>query len=115
MKTKLEIIQKLLLKLKEKQRLKRIRESELLSPEFDFLEIDDDGYLITPYPIIDSVNYTRDKVLAAGIIYGLQKKGEDNTYDGFFTYLEGIDEIKKRVHRKNKELVNEKKERKIVW
>lgn len=113
MKEKLDEIQEKLSRLKEKERERRIKESKLLSPEFDFLEIDDDGYLINPYPIIGSFNYTRDKVIAAGIVNGLRKMKDSNGEYGYLPYYEGRNEINERVHRKpiysEERLLKEKK------
>ncbi len=113
MKEILKEMRKKLLDLKEEQRLKRIKESELLSPDFDFLKIDNDGYLVHPYLIIGSLHYTRDKVIAAGIVNGLRKMKDSNGEYGHLPFLEGRNEINERVYRKpiysEKQLLKEKK------
>lgn len=59
----------------------RIQESELLSPEYDYLKINKRGLLKKKYPIPNSMSYTRDKVAAASFnnmrIYIEEHPGSD--------------------------------------
>jgi len=48
----------------------RLLESELLSPEFDYLEIDERGLLKKPFLVPETGSYTFDKVYAASVIKG---------------------------------------------
>ena len=78
---------------------KRIFESYLLSPDYDYLKINDDGFLVDPYLIFDSVSYTYDKVEAASIINGLNKMNSNDSL-GWNDYYSGVNEIYVRVGRK---------------
>ncbi len=78
----------------------RIRESKLLSPEYDYLEIGEDGYLITPYQIVDSFSFTYDKVEAAGMIAGVDAIKKDNaTWNDYFA---AVNEVYIKAGRKEK-------------
>lgn len=114
MKEKLEYLNHLLelYKHKQEQREKRLNESKALSPKFDYLEVGWDGYLKKPYEISEGKT-TRDKVLAAAHINGIEKTykvepgmAESQYYDG---YKEVFDKVKE--HMNGKEDENEKHSR----
>lgn len=111
MKYKLEYLQRLLelYKHRQMQREKRIRESNALSPEYDYLKINNNGLLKEPYEITNGKT-TRDKVLAAAHIRGIDKLYEvepgniENQY--YSGYKEIFDRVKKYENREDEE--NEK-------
>ncbi len=102
---------RVLARLKDVERERRLRESSALSPEYDYLEIDEDGYLLIPYSTNGKDTYTYDKVLAAGMELGKEymKLAEDQY--GFLPLYKAINEINARVGRKpsydNKAFVKE--------
>lgn len=48
----------------------RLLESELLDPEYAYLKIDNNGYLVNGYPIPMAMSFTKDKVESAAFAYG---------------------------------------------
>lgn len=84
---------------RNKEELKRrLIESEKLSPEFDYLKINDKGRLIKKYPIPMSMSFTYDKVAAAGFIRGFQLMDENPELGWAAAYI-GINEIQVRAGR----------------
>ena len=56
----------------------RLLESALLSPEFDYLEIGENGLLKKPFLIPETGSYTFDKVYAASVIKGSEYMNQYN-------------------------------------
>ena len=93
----------------ELQCLIRKVESELLSPEYDFLEIDNRGFLKKGVFLYNSITVTRDKVQAAAQEYGLSEIDER-------TYMERANKIYERAGRHkvySKKNINDEKKRLI--
>ena len=111
MRNNIEEYKKVVEKMKFYEKQRRLLESELLGPEYDYLEIDDDGYLSAPYGILDSTYYTFDKVVAAGTELGKKRMDEDNGKNGNLPFYKARNEINERVGRKpvysDKDFVNE--------
>ena len=98
-------------KMKFFERQRRLLESEVLGPEYDYLEIDNEGYLVDPYRILDTTYYTFDKVIAAGTELGKKRLEEDNGKNGNLPFYKARNEINERVGRQpvysDKDFVNE--------
>ena len=78
---------------------RRILESILLSPDFDFLEIDNHGYLKEKFPIPGSMSFTRDKVAAASFIEG-ERMMDEHPELGWGAYYLGVNSIHERTKRR---------------
>ena len=78
----------------ELERIKRLKESEALGKEYEFLKINKDGFLEKPYPIPGAFSSTNDKVAAASFIKGFKNMEEcQNDSLGWAPYYEGRNEI----------------------
>ena len=86
--------------IKKYERDNRIRESMMLSPEYDYLSIDDEGYLVEPYNTLEGDSYTYDKVVAAGTELGKKRLLEADGKYGKLPYYKARNEINERVGRK---------------
>lgn len=86
---------KRLLRIENKEELScliRNIESQLLSPEYDFLEIDKRGFLKEGVLLMNAITVTKDKVQAAAQEYGIN--GDDGR-----TYMERANDIYERAGR----------------
>ncbi len=76
----------------------RLLESALLSPEFDYLEIGENGLLKKPFLIPETGSYTFDKVYAASVIKGSEYMNQYNN-SSLIPYYMGRNMIYNRVLR----------------
>ncbi len=76
----------------------RLLESSLLSPEFDFLEVDEKGLLKKPFLVPETKMYTFDKVYAASVIKGHEYMNQYKN-NGMIPYYMGRNMIYNRVLR----------------
>lgn len=77
----------------------RLLESELLDPEFEYMKINKNGYLIKGWPIPMAMSMTRDKVAGASFDYGYKMMDKFPNFGWVPSYI-AENEIYQRVGRR---------------